>query len=101
MTNSAHSRTDLCARDYGGGMAAGGTERSPVGTVYVALADGAGSQVHRQFLGDRARIRQFTTQMALDMLQRKCARLVRGWRRSLAYCSSKSNCAIAEGVQTQ
>jgi competence/damage-inducible protein CinA-like protein len=54
----------------------GGTARSPVGAVYVALADGAGCQVrHRQFIGDRARIRQFATQMALDMLRRKCGPL--------------------------
>ncbi|HET9320959.1 MAG TPA: competence/damage-inducible protein A [Bryobacteraceae bacterium] len=45
----------------------------PVGTVYVGLADAAGCQVvHRVFLGDRARIRVFATQMALDMLRKKC-----------------------------
>jgi len=50
----------------------GGTEQKPVGTVHVALADPAGCQVlHRQFIGDRTRIRQFTTQMALDILRRK------------------------------
>ncbi len=48
-------------------------ENVPVGTVYVGLADAAGCQaVHRVFLGDRARIRVFSTQMALDMLRRKC-----------------------------
>jgi nicotinamide-nucleotide amidase len=52
----------------------GGSEQKPVGTVYVGLADGAGCNVlHRQFIGDRTRIRQFATQMALDMLRRKCA----------------------------
>jgi len=52
----------------------GGSEKKPVGTVYVGLADAAGCQVvHRQFFGDRTRIRQFATQMALDMLRRKCA----------------------------
>ena len=51
----------------------GGTEKKPVGTVYVGLADAAGCQVlHRQFFGDRTRIRQFATQMALDMLRRRC-----------------------------
>ena len=45
----------------------------PVGTVYVGLADAAGCQVvHRVFLGDRARIRVFATQMALDMLRKTC-----------------------------
>ena len=49
------------------------SEKVPVGTVYVGLADAAGCQVmHRQFLGDRARIRVFATQMALDMLRKKC-----------------------------
>ncbi len=48
-------------------------ESVPVGTVYVGLADAAGCQVlHRVFLGDRARIRVFATQMALDMLRKKC-----------------------------
>ena len=49
-----------------------GGESAPVGTVYVALADLNGCRVsHRQFLGDRTRIRQFTTQMALDLLRRR------------------------------
>jgi nicotinamide-nucleotide amidase len=47
--------------------------KAPVGTVYVGLADAAGCQVtHRVFLGDRARIRVFSTQMALDLLRKKC-----------------------------
>ena len=51
-----------------------GTEKVPVGTVFVGLADAGGCQVlNRQFIGDRTRIRQFATQMALDMLRRKCA----------------------------
>jgi nicotinamide-nucleotide amidase len=50
----------------------GGSESKPVGTVYVAVADAAGAHVaHRRFLGDRARIRVFTTQMALDLLRRR------------------------------
>jgi nicotinamide-nucleotide amidase len=49
-----------------------GGESVPVGMVYTALADAHGCRVaHRQFLGDRARIRQFTTQMALDLLRRR------------------------------
>ncbi len=49
-----------------------GSESAPVGTVYVGIADAAGTQVtHRQFLGDRQRIRVFTTQMALDLLRRR------------------------------
>ena len=50
----------------------GGSEAKPVGTVWVAIADAAGTRaVHRQFLGDRTRIRTFTTQMALDLLRRR------------------------------
>jgi nicotinamide-nucleotide amidase len=49
-----------------------GSEAKPVGTVYVAVADSGGVQVaHRRFLGDRARIRAFTAQMALDTLRRR------------------------------
>jgi len=49
-----------------------GGEAAPVGTVYVAVADEEKSvAVHRQFLGDRTRIRMFTTQMALDLLRRR------------------------------
>jgi nicotinamide-nucleotide amidase len=51
-----------------------GGENAPVGTIYVGLADAAGCHVlHRQFIGDRTRIRQFATQMALDMLRRRIA----------------------------
>jgi nicotinamide-nucleotide amidase len=49
-----------------------GGESAPVGTVHVAIADAAGAHsFHRQFLGDRQRIRVFTCQMALDILRRK------------------------------
>jgi nicotinamide-nucleotide amidase len=49
------------------------SENVPVGTVYIGLADAGSCQVaHRVFFGDRARIRVFATQMALDMLRRKC-----------------------------
>ena len=51
---------------------AGGTEQKPVGLVYIAVAGPAGVLVaDRQFLGDRQRIRVFTTQMALDLLRRQ------------------------------
>lgn len=49
-----------------------GGEKAPVGTVYVALADAAGTEVHhRVFFGDRARIRAFAVQAALDYLRRR------------------------------
>jgi nicotinamide-nucleotide amidase len=52
-----------------------GSEAVPVGTVYVGIADAAGVQVtHRQFFGDRERIRIFTAQMALDLLRRRMGR---------------------------
>ena len=48
------------------------SKSAPVGTMYVGLADAAGTRVvHRQFLGDRQRIRVFTCQMALDLLRRR------------------------------
>jgi nicotinamide-nucleotide amidase len=55
----------------------GGGEKAPVGTMYVGLADLNGCQVnHRQFLGDRARVRSFVTQLALDMLRRRCTQIL-------------------------
>jgi nicotinamide-nucleotide amidase len=54
-----------------------GGESAPVGMVYIGLADANGCHVnHRQFLGDRARVRSFATQMALDMLRRRCTLLI-------------------------
>ncbi|HVN03283.1 MAG TPA: competence/damage-inducible protein A [Bryobacteraceae bacterium] len=61
----ALSITGVAGPDSGG-------ENAPVGTMYVGLADASGCQVlHRQFIGDRTRIRQFVAQMALDVLRRK------------------------------
>jgi len=63
----ALSITGVAGPDSGG-------EKAPVGMVYVGLADAGGCQVtHRQFLGDRARVRTFAVQMALDLLRRKCS----------------------------
>jgi nicotinamide mononucleotide (NMN) deamidase PncC len=43
-----------------------------VGLVYTGLADATRCHVnHRQFLGDRARMRAFAAQMALDILRRR------------------------------
>jgi nicotinamide-nucleotide amidase len=54
-----------------------GGESAAVGMVYIGLADINGCQVsHRQFLGDRARVRAFAAQMALDMLRRRCTLLI-------------------------
>jgi nicotinamide-nucleotide amidase len=50
----------------------GATEAKPVGTTFIGLAGPEGTEVlQRQFLGDRARIRQFASQIALDLLRRK------------------------------
>jgi nicotinamide-nucleotide amidase len=66
-TNSTYAMaiTGVAGPDSGG-------EDAPVGTVYIAIADAAGTHVaHRQFLGDRTRVRTFTVQMSLDLLRRR------------------------------
>lgn len=65
-----------CLSSYGVGITGvagptGGTEQKPVGLLYIALAGEEGTQVvERNFPGDRARIRQFATQQALEMIRR-------------------------------
>jgi nicotinamide-nucleotide amidase len=65
-----------CVASYGIGITGvagpgGGTEQKPVGLVYIALAGEEGTQVvERNFPGDRTRIRQFSTQQALEMIRR-------------------------------
>lgn len=50
----------------------GGTAEKPVGLVFHALASENGTDVvKRNFPGDRARIRWFASQQALDMVRRK------------------------------
>lgn len=50
----------------------GGTAEKPVGLVFHALASETGTEViKRNFPGDRARIRWFASQQALDMVRRK------------------------------
>jgi len=66
-TNATYalSVTGVAGPDAGG-------EAAPVGAVYIGVADAAGVRVtHRQFFGDRERIRIFTAQMALDLLRRR------------------------------
>jgi nicotinamide-nucleotide amidase len=54
------------------GAAGPDTDGVPVGTMYVGIADAAGAQVvHRQYLGDRQRVRIFVCQLALDLLRRR------------------------------
>lgn len=65
-----------CLASYGVGITGvagpgGGTEQKPVGLVYIALAGEEGTQVvERNFPGDRKRVRQFSTQQALEMIRR-------------------------------
>jgi nicotinamide-nucleotide amidase len=65
-----------CLSSYGVGITGvagpgGGSEQKPVGLVYIALAGEEGTQVvERNFPGDRKRVRQFATQMALEMIRR-------------------------------
>jgi nicotinamide-nucleotide amidase len=50
----------------------GGTAEKPVGLVFHALASESGTEViKRTFPGNRARIRWFASQQALDMVRRK------------------------------
>jgi nicotinamide-nucleotide amidase len=50
----------------------GGTEEKPVGLVYIALADAAKTEcIEKNFRGDRTRVREWTTQQALDLLRRR------------------------------
>lgn len=50
----------------------GGTEATPVGTVFIALAGPEGCQARRfRFLGDRARVRAFAAQAAMNLLRRR------------------------------
>jgi nicotinamide-nucleotide amidase len=50
----------------------GGSEEKPVGLVYIALADIKKTEVIEcNFSGDRARIRDYASQQALDLIRRK------------------------------
>jgi nicotinamide-nucleotide amidase len=50
----------------------GGTEEKPVGLVYIALSDARKTETtERTFRGDRQRIREWTTQQALDLVRRR------------------------------
>src|SRR5665213_2110939 len=50
----------------------GGTETKPVGLVYIAVSDPQRTEVmDRTFRGDRARVREWATQQALDLIRRR------------------------------
>ena len=53
----------------------GGSAEKPVGTLWLALADGAGTIAHRyQLMTDRARNKELASQLALDWIRRRAAR---------------------------
>ena len=50
----------------------GATEEKPVGLVHIALSDATKTEsVEKIFRGDRNRVREWTTQQALDLLRRR------------------------------
>jgi nicotinamide-nucleotide amidase len=50
----------------------GATESKPVGLVHIAVADAQKTDsLERTFRGDRERVRQWSTQQALDMIRRR------------------------------
>jgi len=50
----------------------GGSEEKPVGLVYIGVADDQATEVtEKRFGGDRERIRQWSTQQALDLVRRR------------------------------
>ena len=66
-----------CGSDYGIGITGvagpgGGSESRPVGTVHIAVAGPADARSHfeARFPGDRTRVRQLSTQFALELLRR-------------------------------
>ncbi len=64
--------TDLGLSVTGIAGPGGGTEKKPVGLVYVALADKSGVNVKElRLFGDRGKIRRITCLHAFDMIRRK------------------------------
>ncbi|MDE0959469.1 MAG: CinA family nicotinamide mononucleotide deamidase-related protein [Planctomycetota bacterium] len=63
------SGADLALSASGVAGPTGGTEKNPVGTVWMGLASAAGVRSHRyQWTGNRLRIREMATQYALHAL---------------------------------
>jgi nicotinamide-nucleotide amidase len=50
----------------------GATEEKPVGLVYIALSSAEKTEsIEKNFRGDRNRVREWSTQQALDLLRRR------------------------------
>ncbi|MGH7441857.1 MAG: CinA family protein, partial [bacterium] len=50
----------------------GGTEAKPVGRVYIAVSDAQKNEaLEKNFLGDRNRVREWSSQQALDLVRRR------------------------------
>lgn len=65
------ARTDIGLSVTGIAGPGGGTDRKPVGLVYIGLAGSGGVRVaEHRFLGDRSLVRIRASQAALDMLRR-------------------------------
>jgi len=76
MAEAAHARTGSTFALSTTGIAgpAGGTQATPVGTVFIGVAGPQGRQVQRFcFLGNRERVRVLAAQTALDLLRRAVA----------------------------
>ena len=73
MASGARARTGATyAVSITGAAGPDSSEDKPLGTTYIGVAGPNGSEVtHRQFLGDRSRIRAFAAQLALDLLRRR------------------------------
>jgi len=64
------SRADLAVADTGIAGPSGGSPEKPVGTVWLALADAAGTVAAREiFTGDRALIRERAANYALNLVR--------------------------------
>jgi nicotinamide-nucleotide amidase len=50
----------------------GATEEKPIGLVYIALSDATKTEtVEKNFRGDRTKVREWTTQQALDLIRKR------------------------------
>jgi PncC family amidohydrolase len=72
------SRADIGVGITGIAGPSGGSEDKPVGTIFVAVADGHGEKVRRfRFLGSRTLVKHQAAQAALDMVRRRIGGLER------------------------